>query len=147
MTDAINRQIAAALVTALSAAGFDEAERKPIPYVLREECVSRKCVVVVRNNQYPEAKRGSYDEVVELAIVIQKAVDPTTNEDVDDLLDDIATLVSLWDDDGSLRHTTLVGACFHEGPEHPTGNIYEPQQLHEMNLFTSVTTVRYMLEK
>jgi len=144
---AINHQIAAALVTALDAAGFDEAERKPIPYVQREDCASRKCVVICRNSQYPDARRGALGEIVELAIVIQKAVDPTSNDDVDDLLDDVATLTALWNEGGALRGTALAGAYYWEGPEHPTGNIYEPQQLHELHLFTSVTVVRYFLEK
>lgn len=144
---AINHQIADALVTALKAAGFTESERKPIPYVIREECASRKCSVICRNNQYPDARRGGLDEVVELAIVIQKAVDQTSNTAVDTLLDDVATLVGLWRQNGALRSTALAGAYFHEGPEHPTGNIYEPQQLHELNLFTSVTVVRYLLEE
>lgn len=144
---AINRQIADALVTALKAAGFTEAERKPIPYVLREECASRKTTVICRNNQYPDARRGALDEVVELAICIQKAVDQTSNTAVDALLDDVSTLVGLWRQNGALRGTLLAGACYYEGPEHPTGNIYEPQQLHELNLFTSVTVVRYLLEE
>jgi hypothetical protein len=144
---AINHQIADALVTALKAAGFTEAERKPIPYVVREEAATRKCVVICRNNQYPDGKRSNLDEVVELAICIQQAVDPTSNTEVDDLLDDVSTLVGLWKQNGALRHTLLAGACFHEGPEHPTGNIYEPQQLLELRMFTSVTVVRYLLDE
>ena len=141
-----NRQIADALVSALIAAGFDEAERKPIPYVDRSACETRKCVVICRNNQYPDGTRGDFDEIIELAIVLQKAASQNTNDDVDEMLDSVATLVGLWGGDGVLRETELAGATFHEGPEHPTGNIYEPQQLHELHLFTSVTTVRYIVE-
>jgi len=141
-----NRQIADALVTALKAAGFTEAERKPIPYVNREECTSRKCVVICRNSLYPDGTRRDFDEVIELAIVLQKAVDTSSNTATDALLDDVATLVGLWGASGALRNTTLAGAMFYEGPEHPTGNLYEPQQLHELRLFTSVTTVRYIVE-
>lgn len=144
---AISRQIADALVTALQNAGFSEAERRPLPYTEREQCPGRKCVVSVRNQQYLDGSREGYDQMVELAIALQKAADSQDNTTVDPLLDDVATLVGLWGDGGALHDQQLAGADYAEGPEHPTGNVYEPVQLHELQLFTSIITVRYQSER
>jgi hypothetical protein len=140
------RAIGDGLVTALQAAGFDEAERRPLPYTNREDCASRKLVVICRQQEYPDGKRSAYDDVVELAIVLQQAADPESNTAVDALLDDVAAIAALWHESGALRHAQLAGADFDDGPSHPTGNLYEPQQLLELRLFTSIMTVRYRLE-
>jgi hypothetical protein len=139
--------IASALVTALKAAGFTEAERLPLPYVKREDCANRKCVVICRNLTPDESDRGDDDEIAELSIVLQKAVaNPHSNTEVDALLANVETLRALWAEGGTLRHTPLGGATWDGGPLSPTGTIYEFQQLLELQLFTSVTLVRYRIE-
>ena len=139
--------IADALVTALISAGFSEAERKPLPYVKREDCAARRCVVICRNIVRDEGTRPDFDEVCELSIVLQQAVDdPHSNSFVDALLANVETLAALWGDAGALRHTMLQGAIYDGGPSHPTGTLYEFQQLLELHLFTSVTLVKYRIE-
>lgn len=139
--------IADAVVTALQAAGFDEAERKPLPYVKREDCRYRRCVVYPRVVQHDEGDREDYDQVVEIGIAIQKEVtDPHSNTTVDALLDSVASLAALWKEGGALYSAVLQNAVHDGGPSHPTGSIYEPDQLLTGNLFTSVTLVRYKIE-
>jgi hypothetical protein len=76
--------IANALVAALKVAGFTEAERKPTPYILREDCAARKCVVICRNGTPENGHRGNDDTMIELTICIQKAVEnPHSNVEVD----------------------------------------------------------------
>jgi hypothetical protein len=136
-----------ALVTALQAAGFTEAERKPLPYVQREQCTSRKCVVICRNIVADDGSREDLDGTYELSIVLQREIsDPHSNTVVDDLLDDVQTLWALWKDGGALQEVPLQGGEWIGGPSHPTGAIYEFQQLLEMQLFTSVTLVKYRIE-
>jgi hypothetical protein len=139
--------MADALVTALQAAGFTEAERKPLPYVDRKDCADRKCVVICRNIASDDGSRKDLDDTYELSIVIQKEVsNPHSNTVVDALLDNVQTLWALWGESGSLHATPLSGGEWIGGPTHPTGTIYEFQQLLELNLFTSVTLVRYRIE-
>jgi len=139
--------MADALVTALQAAGFTEAERRPIPYQSREDCTSRKCLVTAHNHIYEGGTRQDFDEACDLLVIIQKGVtSPLSNAEVDALLDDVESLAALWGDAGALRHTLLQGAAYESGPSHPTGMIYEIEQMLERNLFTSVTLVRYKIE-
>jgi len=138
--------IADALVAALIAAGFAEAEIRPLPYTEREDCAARKCVVMCRNMQYPDGHRGDFDEIAELAIVLQKAITSTDTDALRSCLDDTQTLIRLWGESGVLRAAVLAGADYEEGPEHPTGNLYEPEILNDLQLYQSVMVVRYRLE-
>lgn len=139
--------IADALVAVLKVRGFAEAERRPLPYMRREDCAARKCVVLIRNVDNGDGDRSDFDQVIELSIAIQKAVaNVATNTETDALLADVQTLARLWGEAGALRGTLLQGAAYDSGPLHPTGTIYEFQQLLELQLFTSVTLVRYRIE-
>lgn len=139
--------IADALVAALKTAGFTEAERRPLPYMRREDCAARKCVVLIRSVEHGDGDRSDFDQIVELSIAVQKAVaNVAANTETDALLANVATLAGLWGESGALRGAPLQGAVYDSGPLHPTGTIYEFQQLLELQLFTSVTLVRYRIE-
>jgi hypothetical protein len=139
--------IADALVSSLQTRGFSEAERRPLPYMRREDCAARKCVVLVRGADYGDESREDFDQLVELTIAIQKGVaDVSANTETDTLLADVQTLIRLWGEAGALRTAVLQGAVYDSGPLHPTGTIYEFQQLLELQLFTSITLVRYRIE-
>jgi len=140
------KAVADALVTALQDAGFEEAALRPIPYTQREDCATRRLSVLIVNQQYPDGHRGSYDDLLAFNIVLQKAMAPDSVTELATLLDDVAAVAALYGDSGSLRGPTLAGAEYDSGPLHPTGNLYEPDQLLELHLFTSVLQVRYRLE-
>jgi hypothetical protein len=139
--------IAGALVTALKAAGFTEAERRPVPYLDRQDCASRKCVVIIRNLATEDGHRADDDQIVDLSIAIQKAVgNPHSNTEVDALIADVETLRNLWSEGGALRHVQLQGATYDSGPMSPGGSLYLFNDLIEANLFSSITLVKYRIE-
>jgi predicted RNA binding protein YcfA (HicA-like mRNA interferase family) len=143
MTTPAVSAIADALVAALKTAGFTEAARRGVHYAKREEAETRKCTVVATNGVYDAGSRRGFDEVYELAVIVQKACSADDNATLDALLLNVQTLVRLWSDGGALRHAKLAGAEYDSGPEHLAGNIYDHSQLREEHLFTSLVVVRY----
>lgn len=139
--------LAAALVAALQAAGVSEAERRPAPYMVREDIgEDTKVVVFLRNRTDDDGTRGGFDKLVDLGIAVQRAADPSTNDDTDSCTDVVADLWALFDEGGALHDQAIAGAQLDEAPKHPTGRIYEPKHLQSLRLFTSITSVVYRLQ-
>lgn len=139
--------LAAGLVAALQAAGVSEAERRPAPYMVREDIGDEtKVVIFLRNRVDGDGTRGGFDTVVDLGIAVQRAADPATNDDTDDCIEIVSNLWALFDEGGALHSQTINGAELDEAPKHPTGRIYEPKHLQSLRLFTSITSVVYRLE-
>ncbi len=138
-------QIANELVAVLKTSGFAEAEFRALPYWKREECTDRRCVVTLRNATYEAGTREDYDQQLELQVTLQKALLPSEHATFLALLLDVETLVRLWGEDGHLRDRRLADFHYSDGPEHPTGAIYEPLPLNEEHLFVSHVVVRYTL--
>lgn len=141
-------EIADALVAKLIAAGFTQAERKPAPYVTREDLGDdTRLVVFVRNRTDDEiGSRAGLDHLVDLGIAIQRAADPTATTDTDAGVELVTDLWALFDQGGALYDEPLAAAWLDSGPTHPTGRLYEPKHLQALRLFTSISAVVYRLQ-
>ena len=121
------------------------AKRQYLWILERDKLGSDLHVTVFPNSDALElADQESNEELIEINIVIQKAVDPANVEQVDGVLHTVRRLKDLWGTDGVLRDEPLAGCTWVSLANAP---VWNPDRLLNQKEFFSVVTVGYRTDQ
>ncbi len=121
------------------------ARRQYLWILERDKLGSDVHVTVFPNSDVLEvADQESNEELIEINIVVQKAIDPANVEQVDGVVNTVRRLKDLWGEDGPLRDQPLVGCTWVSLANAP---LWNPDRLLNQKEFFSVVTVGYRTDQ
>lgn len=135
--------LADSLVAALNTAipGLNALRRYVLP-IRREDLVTTTVSVLPDSESQVVQNRSSNETTIVLNIVVQKAVNPVINAEVDVMVKLVESIKALYDEGGTLRNSTLAD-CVWNG-ELSNTPLWIAEHLYEQKVFSSIIKVTYI---